>query len=135
MWKRGSGHSLLLQTSPKDHESVPRKERGQPITTPDGRYIVVRGRLWRAANPEIEATVRQDLVNELMAARRAVGSAKGTGNADELAKARGRVQSAKERLGERGEVWWTDGARDLNRTLAKNSPYAEWWASVLGQAP
>jgi hypothetical protein len=32
--------------------------------TPDGRYFVVRGRLWRMANP--------DLVGRLMAAWRAV---------------------------------------------------------------
>ena len=30
--------------------------------------------------------------------------------------------------GERGAVWWTDGAPDLNRHKVAGSPYAEWWA-------
>ncbi|TWF49482.1 hypothetical protein [Neorhizobium alkalisoli] len=40
------------------------------------------------------------------------------------------VNDAKVGLGERGEVWWSDGAPDFNRHLAKNTPYAEWYASV-----
>ena len=41
-----------------------------------------------------------------------------------------RVDAAKHALGERGPVWWTDGAPDWNRHLAKNTPYASWWASL-----
>ncbi|RIV82706.1 hypothetical protein D2V07_17805 [Aurantiacibacter zhengii] len=96
-----------------------------PPTTPDGRYIVVRGRLWRATNPNLPEEKRQALVNQLMEARRAVRDAKGDDAA--LCKARARVQTAKEGLGERGPVWWDDGAPDYNRYLAKNTPYAEWW--------
>jgi hypothetical protein len=44
--------------------------------TPDGRYFVVRGRLWRLANPDLSSAVRSSLVSELMEARRAVKSAK-----------------------------------------------------------
>lgn len=44
--------------------------------------------------------------------------------------ARQAVQIAKEGLGERGPVWWKDGARDYNRHLAKNTPYAEWYARM-----
>lgn len=99
-----------------------------PITTPDGRYIVVRGRLWRAANPLLHEAVRQTLVNELMSARRAVRAALKTENVGELSDARIRVQAAKEALGERGNVWWTDGAPDFNRRLVKNTPYADWWS-------
>jgi hypothetical protein len=99
----------------------------EPVRTPDGRYIVVRGRLWRAANPHLEPSTRQHLVNELMGARRCVQTALAKGDDGELAACRGRVQAAKEGLGERGEVWWTDGAPDLNRRMVKNSPYAEWW--------
>jgi hypothetical protein len=40
---------------------------------------------------------------------------------------RARVDLAKRELGERGPVWWDDGARDWNRHLAKNTPYAQWW--------
>jgi hypothetical protein len=37
--------------------------------TPDGRYFVVRGKLWRMANPNLSAEIRSALVSELMAAR------------------------------------------------------------------
>jgi hypothetical protein len=33
--------------------------------TPDGRYFVVRGRLWRLADPNLSAAVRSTLVSEL----------------------------------------------------------------------
>lgn len=100
-------------------------------TTSDGRYFLVRGRLWRASNPALPDERRHRLVAELMDARRAVKDARrGYG---ELEAARARVESAKVKLGERGAVWWTDGAPDLNRHLAKNTPYAEW-ASQL-EAP
>ena len=42
------------------------------------------------------------------------------------------VDAAKQALGERGPVWWTDGAPDLNRKMARNTAYAEWFASVGG---
>jgi hypothetical protein len=98
-----------------------------PPLTPDGRYIVVRGRLWRAANPMLPAVERERLVHALMDARRAVGSAR---NAEARTAARARVDAAKHALGERGAVWWDDGAPDLNRHLAKNTPYAAWWEAV-----
>ena len=99
-----------------------------PLFTPDGRYLIVRGRLWRAANPNLDADLRQRLVNELMQARRAVAQAKG--NEPALAQARARVDAAKHALGERGPVWWTDGAPDLNRHMARNTPYADWYAAL-----
>ncbi len=68
--------------------------------TDDGRYIVVGGRRWRASDPAIPEQLRQQLVNELMAARRAV---RAVGDA-----ARARVQDAKVALGERGEPWWAE---------------------------
>lgn len=49
------------------------------------------------------------------------------GNGDMMA-ARADVDPAKVALGERGPVWWEDGAPDLNRHFAKNTPYAEWAA-------
>ena len=63
-----------------------------------------------------------------MDARRAVKEAK-RGNGV-LADARARVDAAKVALGERGPVWWDDGAPDLNRHMAKNTPYAEWAAGL-----
>ena len=106
--------------------------RRPPIATPDGRYIVVQGRRWRRSNPERSPALRQQLVDELMAARRAVRDALAIDDEAALAAARARVQAAKEALGERGEVWWTDGAPDLNRRLVRNTPYAPWWESEHG---
>lgn len=100
-------------------------------TTPDGRYFVVRGRLWRTSNPDLDPVEREQLVAELMSARRAVRS--GGRDKQSVRAARVRVNAAKVALGERGQVWWTDGAPDLNRHMARNTPYAEWWAGVLPQ--
>lgn len=96
--------------------------------TPDGRYFVVRGRLWRTSNPALTEGRRQALVNELMSSRSAVRTALTSGQA--LDEARRRVNDAKVALGERGPVWWTDGAPDLNRRMAKNTPYAAWFAAL-----
>lgn len=100
-----------------------------PPVTPDGRYIVVRGRLWRRANPKLTEAERQSLVDELMHARRAVRDA---ADEAELRTARTRVHAAKVALGERGPVWWDDGAPDLNRHMARNTAYADWFASLAG---
>ncbi|WP_371436646.1 hypothetical protein [Polaromonas sp.] len=98
-----------------------------PLRTPDGRYIVVRGRLWRCANPALQAEQSKQWVNDLMAARRAVATARRHGDDAALAAARQRVDAAKQALGERGAVWWSDGAPDLNRRMARNTPYADWY--------
>jgi hypothetical protein len=95
--------------------------------TPDGRYFVVRGRLWRRTNPDLPAERREALVRELMNARRAVKAALRSGVAAELALARKAVDEAKISLGERGPVWWSDGTPDLTRHKVKNSPYGEWY--------
>ncbi|MCL1500212.1 hypothetical protein [Xanthomonas nasturtii] len=102
---------------------------GAPPLTPDGRYLVVRGRLWRTANPHLSEDARTALVGALMDARRAVKAAKRDDDAQGLAAARRQVDAAKIALGERGPVWWTDGAADLNRHLVKNTPYAAWFAT------
>ena len=44
--------------------------------------------------------------------------------------ARDAVDTTKRKLGERGEVWWTDGARDWNRHMVKNTPYAAWFTEI-----
>lgn len=96
--------------------------------TPDGRYFVVRGRLWRLSDPRLDPETRSRHVRDLMAARRAVRAA--THDPDALAAARARVHAAKVALGERGPVWWTDGTPDYNRRMAARTPYAEWFASL-----
>jgi hypothetical protein len=95
--------------------------------TPDGRYFVVKGRLWRCSNPGLDEQTRQRLVNELMDARRAVKAAKASGDPDEMKTARASVQTAKVALGERGPVWWDDETPDLNRHMVMNTPYAQWY--------
>ena len=102
-------------------------------STPDGRYFVVRGRLWRTSNPDLPPEERQLLVNQLMTARRNVGLAKKAGDHEAERSARAAVDAAKRALGERGPVWWNDGAPDYNRKMVENTPYAEWYA-VLPQA-
>lgn len=104
------------------------------LTTPDGRYIVVRGRLWRASNPHLSAAQRAALVHELSSARRAVKAALAREDAKALAAARAAVHQAKLGLGERGAPWWDDGAPDFNRHLARNTPYAAWYAQAAGAA-
>lgn len=99
-------------------------------TTPDGRYFVVRDRLWRCTDPNLPSERRETLTHELMDARRQVGSAKRQGDEAALGKARAAVDEAKRALGERGPVWWTDGAPDYNRYLAKNTPYADWYRQL-----
>ncbi len=76
------------------------------VPTPDGRHVIIDGRKWRATNPNLPEDERKRLVSELMAARRAVGSALKTGDKDEEAQARARVHAAKVALGERGPKWW-----------------------------
>jgi hypothetical protein len=63
-----------------------------------------------------------------MAARRAVRNARG--DAEALARARARVDATKRALGERGPVWWSDGAPAYNRRLVRTTTYAEWFSSL-----
>lgn len=108
-----------------------RATSGHP-RTPDGRYLVVRGRLWRLGNPALDPTERERLVRELMDARRAVRQTKGDPEA--LRTARSSVDAAKRALGERGPPWWSDGAPDHNRRMVANTPYADWFASLADDA-
>lgn len=82
------------------------------------------------ANPDLGEDERLKLVGQLMTARRAVRQAKL--DADETAEAAAHraVDRAKRALGERGPAWWKDGAPDLNRHMAKNTPYALWYAGA-----
>lgn len=98
--------------------------------TPDGRYFVVRGRLWRMSDPALPAEERARLVKLLMTARQAMGAARRADDRAAGAQAKANVDAAKRALGERGPMWWTDGAPDWNRHLAKNTPYADWLAGL-----
>ncbi len=74
-----------------------------PELTPDGRYLVIEGRRWRATDPAIPPERRAELTRALMAWRREVRRAGGT---DEEPAARAGVDAAKVALGERGTPWW-----------------------------
>lgn len=127
---RGSEQTLLTaRLPPPELSSLDTVHMRYPVT-PDGRYFVVRGRLWRCTNPGLSQAEREHLTRELMQARSAVGRAKRAGDEEAMRVARAAVNKAKVALGERGAVWWTDGAPDYNRHLAKNTPYHEWFASV-----
>ena len=80
--------------------------RKEAEPTEDGHYVVIDGRRWRATDPSLPEERRQELVDELMSARRAVGAAKRTGDAEAERAARARVHAAKVGLGERGPKWW-----------------------------
>ena len=100
------------------------------LTTPDGRYFVVRGRLWRTTDPTLAEDARVTLVEQLMHARGAVRTARKFGDEAAEARAYAAVDVAKRALGERGPVWWSDGAPDLNRHMARNTPYAAWFLGL-----
>ncbi|MGN6621954.1 MAG: hypothetical protein ACTHKR_12960 [Sphingomonas sp.] len=84
------------------------------------------------SRPTLAAAQRQELVDRLMAARRAIAQAQQQSDPSAVAAARETVNRIKIALGERGPVWWDDDAPDLNRRLAKNTPYAAWFASLPG---
>lgn len=101
-------------------------------STPDGRYFVVRGRLWRRSNPALADIERERLVRLLMAARRAVAVACRHHDPEAEAQAHADVDATKIALGERGPVWWADGAPDVNRHLARSTVYADWYDALGG---
>jgi hypothetical protein len=70
------------------------------------------------------------LVDTLMDARRAVSTARQSKDEGAEAAAHAAVDCAKQQLGERGPVWWDDGAADYNQHLAKNTPYVDWYAGI-----
>jgi hypothetical protein len=67
------------------------------------------------------------LVDDLMAARRAVALAKRAGDNAAVDAAHAEVDKVKVLLGERGPPWWTDGGSDLSRKMARATCYAEWY--------
>ena len=97
--------------------------------TPDGRYFVVGERLWRRTDPRLPEAERAAWTRALMRAR---GDVRRAASEAQLREARARVHEAKLRLGERGPVWWDDGAPDVNRRHPRNTAYAAWWASLPG---
>ena len=103
---------------------MPQKDYPQ---TPDGRYFVSKGVLWRCTDPSLDDSTRRRHVKALMQARMAVRRAEDDGT---MAQARKAVEAAKRALGERGPVWWDDGAEPLDRMKPEDTVYADWWAGL-----
>ena len=119
---RESRRALVLKDSASDCSIQPRlvdfgcllQNRTVPepraTPTPDGRYVLIGGRRWRATDPHIPDSLRSELVAELMSARRDVRT--------DAAMARPRVNDAKVALGERGDPWWAPTPRGQRNRLA-----------------
>ena len=45
------------------------------------------------------------------------------------------IDRAKRALGQRGPVWWSDGAPDFNRHMAVNTPYKPWYDALAEHGP
>ena len=110
--------------SPVDSPTI----RPDYTPTPDHRYYVLKGRLWRLSNPGLDRKTHQQLVEQLMAAKREVRDGK---DSIQRISARLKADRAKRALGERGAVWWTDGAPDYHRCLVINTPYASWFTGAM----
>lgn len=87
--------------------------------------MIIKGRRWRATDPDLPDNVDELLRHELMSARRAVGAALKAHDAGAEKTARARVQRAKVALGERGTPWWEQSAeerRERWRELVEELP-------------
>lgn len=123
-------NDLCARLTQQPQAALSKGQLDGPVTT-DGRYFVVRGRLWRMSDPSLTPDTRAQLVSELMAARRGVKDALQNRDAVALRQARSAVDRTKRALGERGPVWWDDGAPDYNRRMAINTPYAQWFKGLI----
>lgn len=88
-------------------------KRRDVLPTPDGHYVVIDGRRWRATNPNLPEDERKRLVGDLMRARSAVGRALRAGDEAAERAARDQVHAAKVALGERGPKWWEGDDRPV----------------------
>jgi hypothetical protein len=87
----------------------------RPTRPPDDAFLEINGRKWRRSDPRVAPSLRQELVNELMSARRAVRTA---AHEVERRAARRRVNDTKVALGERGRPWWLDASpADLEQRI------------------
>ncbi|WP_460105138.1 hypothetical protein [Streptomyces sp. YKOK-J1] len=86
-----------------------------PEKTPDGHFVVIGGRRWRATDPSLPEEAAARLRSHLMAARRAVRSATSVGDPGAERTARARVHRAKIALGEPGTPWWEQSGDERRR--------------------
>lgn len=97
--------------------------RAEP--TPDGRYVVIDGRRWRATDPAVPEEAAAQLRKELMSARRDVGTALRAKDAQAEETARARVHAAKTALGERGTPWWEQSQDERRARWEAGLPAAQ----------
>lgn len=98
--------------------------------TPDGRYFVSKGKMWRCTNPALSDGERRALVKAMMKGR--IGE-RNASTEEEMRVARAMIDTAKRALGERGPVWWDDGAEPVDHHAPENTPYAEWWNGLSNE--
>ncbi|MFE7894573.1 hypothetical protein [Streptomyces sp. NPDC057412] len=89
--------------------------REPPEKTPDGHFVVIDGRKWRATDPSLPEETGARLRSHLMSARRAVRAATTANDEKAEREARARVQRAKVALGERGTPWWEQSDDERRR--------------------
>ncbi len=81
-------------------------------------------------NPALSEETQAMLRRDLMAGWRAKRKAQLADDLFSIRIAKIDIDCTKQMLGERGPVWWDDGAPDYNRYLAKNTPYKSWEQSL-----
>lgn len=94
------------------------REPKRKIEATSEHHLTIDGRKWRRTDPSIPEAYRQQLVNELMDARRAVSAALRASDTAAERAARDRVQDAKVALGERGAVWWAEATEAQRKVRA-----------------
>jgi len=96
------------------------------IITQDGRYIIANGVLYRTPNPNL--TDEQILkLSKIVSLTRKEYHFPRKG----LSKKHLRENLRDVEKDRSGEIWWTDGAPDYNRTRLSKSPYYEWYLDLI----
>lgn len=108
-----------------DNDRMADHDPAIPEPTPDGHYVLIKGRRWRATDPLIPDEAGATLRSELMDARRAVGAALRAEDEDAERRARGRVQAAKVALGERGTPWWEQSEDERRARWERGLPQSD----------
>lgn len=94
--------------APKKVQHASTSSSKQIERTPDGHYIIVKGRKWRATDPAIPEAEFEELKHFLALGRSGSRKSK-TKSEDDIKAAREYTGLAKLGLGERGQpVWWED---------------------------
>ncbi|WP_190101030.1 hypothetical protein [Streptomyces griseoflavus] len=104
-----------------------------PRRTRDGHFVLIGGRRWRATDPSVPEEIAARLRRHLMAARRAVRSAKTAGDARAERAARARVHRAKTALGERGTPWWDQPEDERRRRWEEGLAHLDAQARSRGR--